>query len=62
MKINKIILSLLIGFIVAVSISNVSAIDENDTSIISTSADESAIANEIVEPVNNDIKNTTFTI
>lgn len=51
MKINKIILSLLIGFIVAVSISNVSAIDENDTSIISTSADESAIANEIVEPV-----------
>lgn len=60
MKINKIILSLLIGFIVAVSISNVSAIDENDTSIISTSADESAIANEIVEPVNNDIKNTTI--
>lgn len=62
MKINKIILSLLIGFIVAVSISNVSAIDENDTSIISTSADESAIANEIVESVNNDIKIQPFTI
>lgn len=62
MKINKIILSLLIGFIVAVSISNVSAIDENDTSIISTSADESAIANEIVEPEIMILKIQPFTI
>lgn len=69
MKINKIILSLLIGFIVAVSISGASAIDENDTSIMPVSTDNSeiaansepvAIANEAVEPVNNDIKNTSI--
>ncbi len=63
MKINKIILSLLIGFIVVISISSVSAIDENDTPTIAASSDNSTIVTNAEaieeaitnEPVNNDV-------